>query len=492
MLIKELPLRGSNMGPHDMARYAKHSQMILDGTAMINEKRTIKLNMVSARRHEERLFRETGIRMKPLSDLDIEKIALAPIWQDDAKSEKEMGGTYFPETAKDVRAYYERIEVDPAVLYAANEKAWERRQLSTGNHGALERGFRTAFNNATNTDSIGTNYLHQAQFELRVAGQMLSEFANQVDIPNGYAAQMVPKLGIGQFLKAGPITTESYSVFQPVTPPTASISLTPQKIMSNTFWTGEFSEDALWEVGPTMDQANALGLKVATDHMLLHGDVASGGLNINALGITDLGLLDARLCFDGIRAANYKGTLGGGSAGAFKGCNALGAPWTLNGVSANLAALGKYGIDPAKTFTVLSASVRQQLMQDAKARPDTFSLQVEQRNGMLYSAMGSRLITLGDSIITNLSSGGVPNYLSWTSEGMPINLSSTGTYTGSGTYKTAVTVYPGNWVVAWKRHYQQVVIGLPLSDQFATSASIRITAQPIYSGVSEAVAYNIN
>lgn len=484
-------LRVSARGPIDESGAGIQGNRVpftLDDARTTNKDQTILLHKCMERNHRLNFENTTGIRMEPLSKEAIEKRALSYEWQTSDKSENEPGGSYLYETRAELM---EQRKVDADKLGAIEKKVWETRAMAmspTERRQMEKRGI----DDSNVSGLIGVDYLHDYYRDLRLAGKMTPLFSRQVDIPAGYATHTYPIIGDMQPFLTGALTTDAFSVNSAANPTATSLTLTPKKLQAVTFVSGELNEDSLAPIIPALQESGIRGFNVAMDHCIISGDTLTTTANINGYAHTALGSLDPRLAFDGLRAINYKGTLNGGSAGVFKGVDGSGSAASLNNVLSALAALGKYGDDPSKVFTVMPTSVEKALMEDTKARPDTYWALLTAQDGKLQTVGGSRVITVGNSLIDDTSSNNIPTYATFLNEGYPVNLDAYGRYSGTGNTKTGFICFrEDNFVIGWKRHIQWRVVELPLGDQFAVTMSIRFVLNYIIANQAVSVGFDV-
>lgn len=502
--------------PFGLVKGAPSQHLNLEGQSEVLVDQSLELHATMAKRWAKKLEALTGIRMAKRpggyrgSPFTRDELAMRvkaggesggqPGWQEKGgDAEKELGGQFFPETEDEMGKFAERIGLDLSQVKTALA-ARGARLLMPGNTdidpSGVAEGRRTAMNNSTNSQALAIDYLADFQFQLSNAGQLEECFGQHVDLPNGKATLNIKKLGYGQMILQGPVTTESFSVVTPVEPTTDEKTFTPFKLMMSMWATGEFDEDCFAPWLPAMEQAARLGRAITLDHIRLrgHSDTAAGA-NINAYGgALALGANDPRGAVNGFYGANWDGTIGGGSADAMKGVGMAGAAANLNLVPALRAALNKYGLQSQTPNLRLigGARTRAQFVQDAKARPDTYSLLLRKEGGVYYLD-DVKYIELADSVVTNASSGGIPTYALWNSEGNPINLNAGGAYDATTTDQTAlVLVNIANWIHIQKRMFNWLVVRLPLADQVAVVGSERLTFGPVHDSVSEVVAYNLS
>lgn len=513
--------------PFGMMESGSPVALPLDSAADVLVDQSISLNLAFARRHAERFAAATGIRMKvdprtkaPYSYDEMAKVVRSASigksvgWQEMAtvtkdgkvvlEGEKESGGAHWYNNREEMGVFADSKGVDldkleKVIAQRGSRLLYPRSEIA---HLDIKDGVvvgrRSSVNDQTvpmssanNADAIAINYLHEFQYQLSQAGRLRECVGEQVDIPAGAATYQVPILGYGQMYKQGGITTESYTAVPAVTPKTGAQTWTPFKLMMSMWAQGEFEEDAIAPWLAAMERAAMLGRGIALDHLYLRGHTATDTTNINAYGITALGSKDPRLCANGFQAANYVGTLGGGATLNFKGIDMGGQPANLNMVAALRVKLNKYGLDGSKLRLIVGATTRAQFTQDPKARPDTYS-SLLRANGDQYTIDQVPVLTIADSIVTNASTSGLPNYDGWNSEGNPLNLAPDGRFKNDGGgYTTATLIYPGNWVQANKRSFVWLVVRLPLSDQLAVVGSERFDVKPVHDSVSEAVAYGL-
>lgn len=500
--------------------------MNLDGESEVLVDKSIDLHVAMSKRWARKIERLTGMRVgrkhnnhykgSPFSKEELARRVTAggniggrPGWQDDPskivtdpgtgartnKAELEAGGEHWYNNREEMGKYAESIGIDLDQMEKVLEGRRTRLVYPLGidpeiveKEGVIV-GRRTAMNNADYADALAIDYLHDFQFQISAAGQIEPLLGEQVDIPAGSATYQVPLMGPAQMYRQGPVTTESYTANPAVQPTVSKTVWTPFKLAMAMWATGEFDEDSVAPWIPAMEKAAKLGRGITLDHMFLRGHTTStAALNINAFGgALALGANDPRLCMNGFFGANWDGTINGGSAGAFKGVPGGSQYANLNMIAALRAKLNKYGIDatPLRAFAPISA--RAQFITDAKARPDTYSLLLRV-GGAKYYIDDVELVFLADSLITHGSSGGMPTYAGWISEGSPVNLQPDGTYTGSdGLHYAIALVNMINWLKANKRRYNWQVVRLPLSDQIAVVGTERFDVKPVHPNVSEVV-----
>lgn len=420
-----------------------------------------------------------GITMKPMTNEQLEKRALAEVdWHPKSKAEQEsVEAPYFYRSR--AQELEERgVNVDD--LRKVEKHLFEMRAIALKAAGRPVPEIR-ALNGSDDTSLVGTDYLHEPFREIRQSSDVVALFSKQIDIPAGASSWTVPILGDAQVLKGSAVVTESYTSATAVDPSSNVVTFNPWKLQGVIWGAGEIEEDALFALMPALNESMRRGMKIALEHVILNGDTTTGTTNINAYNVTALGNLDPRLSCDGLRAMFYKGTDFGKSANTFTGGLAGGGSTiSLDNFLTMRGALDVYGSDPGRTISLLPNILETDAQKDSKARPDTYSALYDASTGKLVSVGGSRIVTVGGSLATNASSSQVPTTLLL--EGLPINLSSAGTYTGSGSTKTGIMFREDNFEIAWKRHYQLQVVRLPLSDQWAITATLRLDFKRLIAG----------
>lgn len=486
----------------------------LHGQSEVMTDESIELHATMAKRWQKRFESATGIRMKPRAGChrgtvftrdELAKRVTAAAWQGEGAkvdAEKEAGGQYFPETREAMGVMADRMGFDLAAV--------EKNLAALGSRGARllypdrdtneaefnEKGeftgVRTAMNNSTNSQALAIDYLQQLQFQVSNAGRLNDCVGQVVDLPNGRATLNIKKLGYAQVYLQAALTTAQYQNITDVSPSTDEVTFTPFKLATSMWATGEFEEDCFFPWIAAMEKAIVFGRGITMDHIRLRGhEEAGAALNINAFGgALALGSKDPRAAMNGFYGALWDGTIGGGSADSAKGVDMGGAAANLNMVPALRAKLNKYGLDKKNLRLIVGSTTSAQFTQDAKARPDTYSLLLREEGGKRYID-GCEEVVLADSVITNASSSGMPDYTLWNSEGNPVNLAADFTYTGTGALTAAMLVNIANWIEVRKRTFNWLVVRLPLADQLAIVGTERLDIGNVHQSVSEIAAYNL-
>lgn len=346
----------------------------------------------------------------------------------------------------------------------------------------------------TDTTMVAVDYAAEWLRELRAAGRLLPLFSRQMDIPMGKATWSGTILGPAQFLKQGAVTTDTVSSNTAVDPTSSAVTLTPWKNMAIIYFSGELTEEAIAPLVEGLRVSFVEGAGIAIDHIILSGDTLTTTANINSYASAGanngLASGDPRLCRNGLRALDYKSTVDK-SASVFSGVDMSNTVVTLDDITAGLSALGKWGEDPEKVLTLISLKGHYQALQDAKARPDTYSALLDASKGKLLSVSGSPIVRLANSVVTNAGTSTVPTYSLWNSEGYPINLNASGVYDASTTNRSGFTqVRQDNIIFGWKRRLEIKVIDLPLTDQGAIVAFYRFDFVPIITGRGIVTSFN--
>lgn len=411
-----------------------------------------------------RKLEERGLKVKPYTNEEIERRAYAK-----GEDKPEDGSTLY-ETAAEL---CERRMVDPADLAKIQTRG-------------LDGG--------TDTALVGTDYLHEFARDLRLSGRLQGLFSRHIDIPQGYSSLVVPIIGDAQFLKQGALTTDTYAVNTAVDPTSTTVTLTPVKMQTVIFVSGELTEESLAPIIEALTLSIQRGFGVALDHVLISGDTVTTTANINAYGsdggIAALGSYDPRLMFDGFRAMDWKSTTGK-SAATFSGIDCGSNIATIDDVVGTLGVMGKYADDPAKVLTIMPIQVEKDILLDSKARPDTYSAIINAQTGRLVTVGGSKVVAVGNSTIVDDSSSNVPTYATWMTDGYPVNLNASGVYDAATATQTGfVCVREDVIAFGWKRQLEIKVIDLPLSDQKAITATVRVVAKQIHAGRGVVCSYN--
>lgn len=349
----------------------------------------------------------------------------------------------------------------------------------------------------TDTALVAPDYLAEWLRIMRMTGDIVPRFSRQVDIAPGKASLIAPIVGDAQFLKVGALTTNLYSVNPSVNPTSTQVTWTPQKAMAVIFISGELKEDSLVPIIENLMICLTRGAATTQTHQLISGDSLATTGNINSYNSaaqnTGLGSQDPRLCYDGLRAMDYKSAVGK-SAGVFGGVDGGNAIATLASVSQTLLTMGKFGSDPKKVLTIAPVCLEQQFMQDAKARPFAYGPIFAGADGNVRQLSGTQPVFMNNSTIDNTSdvgTGAIPTYATFTDEGYPTNLDSSGRYSGTGNTRTGFTcVREDNILIAWKRQWHVAIIDLGLGDQYAVTASYRWVAKQIQPGYGVRTSYN--
>lgn len=452
-----------------------------EGKVAVNKDKTVLLLRSADDSHCRKIESIYGRRVKRMSADLLEKRAEADA---DGKDNKD-NGAYLYETVEeqceargmDLDKFRESearfIETRSAHIPEYKRRAIERRGLDGG----------------TDTALVGVDYAHEWFRDLRLAGKLVPEFSRQMDIAEGYSSYTGPVVGDALFMKQGALTSNAFTVNSAYNPTSTVVTLTPQKIQAVIFVSGELTEDSLAPVIENLKMSMLRGANVAIEHILLNGDTLDSTANINSYATTALGDLDVRFCWDGLRAMDWKSSTGK-SASSFSGSNGANGVVTLDGILGGLKAMGKYSDDPSKVLTIMPVRSEKEALADTKARPDTYSALIDASSGRLVTVGGSKVITVGNSIIDNTHSSEVPTYATFLSEGYPINLAATGLYTGSGATSGFVQVREDNILWGWKRQFSFKVVDLPLGDQVAITATLRVVAKQIITGVGVANSFN--
>lgn len=444
----------------------------LQDKKIINVDKSIALHQAAEAAQVRNVQSKYGVaKVKRYTRDELAKRALA---DDDGKDDKDSGA-YLNDTFAE---QCERMGLDVQKTLTAQQSELQARGLNA-------RGL----DGNTDTSLVGVDYNHEWYRELRLAGTLAPQFSKQMDIRPGYASYSGPVVGDALWLKQGPLTTNTFAVNTAFNPTSTVITLTPQKSMAVIFVSGELTEDSLAPIMENLKTSMIRGANVMLEQVLVNGDTNTGTGNINCYTQTALGSLDPRLMMNGLRAMDYYSTVGK-SSGTFSGTNGAGGIVTLDGITGGLQGLDKYADDPTKILTIINKRGEFQCLRDVKARPDTYSALISADSGRLRTVSGSKINAIGNSLSTNASSAGVPDYTSALSEGYPVNQDTAGRYSGSGTRSGFVQVREDNIVWGWKRQFTFKVVDLPLGDQVAIACSMRFVWTQIITGVGVAASYN--
>ena len=445
----------------------------LQDKKIVNVDKSIALHQAAESAQVRNLQSKYGVaKVHRYSRDELAKRALA---DDDGKDDKDSGAYLNDSFAEQC----ERLKLDPDKMIVQQRAELQARGLNV-------RGL----DGGTDTSLVGVDYNHEWYRELRLAGTLLPQFSRQMDIRPGYFSWTGPVVGDSLWLKQGPLTSNSFTVNTAFNPTSTTITLTPQKSMAVIFVSGELTEDSLAPIMENLKTSMIRGANVMIENVLLNGDTATGTGNINSYAVTALGSLDPRLMMNGLRAMDYYSTVGK-SSGVFSGTNGANGITTLDGITAGLQSLDKYADDPTKILTIMPKRGEFQTLRDTKARPDTFSALLTASTGRLQTVSGSKINAVGNSLLTNSSSAGVPDYASALSEGYPVNLDSSGLYSGTGNTRSGfVQCREDNIVWGWKRQFTFKVIDLPLGDQVAIACSMRFVFTQIIAGFGVKTSFN--
>lgn len=447
-----------------------------------NVDKSLMVHRAAADQHCRILQEVYGKKVQPYTKEEIERRALA---DEDGKDAKDSSAYLY----EPLEEQCEKRGIDPDKFRARETRVLETRSMQIPAHKlrALER---RGLDGGTDTALVGVDYAHEWFRELRLAGKLVPQFSRQMDLPVGYATWTGPVVGDAQFLKQGALTTNTFAVNTAVNPTSTVVTLAPQKLQAVIFVSGELTEDSLAPIIENIKMSMVRGANVALEHILINGDTLTTTANINSYAVTALGSLDPRLCWDGLRKLDWASTYGK-SAGAFSGANGSNGIVTLNGVTDGLKSMGKYADDPSRVLTIMPVKAEKEILEDTKARPDTYSsLMTTDASGRLVAVSGSRVFTVGNSVITNESSANVPTYDKFMSEGYPTNLAATGLYTGSGATHGFCQVREDNCIWGWKRQFTFRVVDLPLGDQVAITATLRVQMVQVIAGAGVSCSYN--
>lgn len=356
-----------------------------------------------------------------------------------------------------------------------------RQMLEAGMHPhqvavALDIELQRALDPATDTGSVGVDYLMDAYYPVRNSGKLAPLFPS-IDIPPGYKTYQIPILEDCRFVKQAANTTDAYTVNTSEDPANSSRVWTPVKAQATTFWNQEFQEDALYNVVNALTARMKTGADIAMDMVDLRGDTTNtSGANINASGGSlTLGTKDVRLLYNGLLGTFYRGTHGGKSADTFTGgIDGGGNAATIDDVYNLFKDLGKYGIPDEKGSVklVVPAQVYWSLRDSARA--------VYGQNIILEDIFKDQIVVMSNSQATHAASSNVPTDALGTMEGYPINLNAAGVFDNATmTLSGAVAFNVKNFLKAWKRHFQLVVVDLNLGEQHAITAGFRCHMQEI-------------
>ena len=347
-----------------------------------------------------------------------------------------------------------------------------------------------ALDPATDTNFIGTDYLHDWFRVLRLSGQLLP-FFDSFDIPAGFREYVLPSVDDPQFVFQGASTSDTLDVNTAVKPTAAQTKMTPVKFQATTFWNGEFNEDSLADAELMLRAGMIRAMGLLGDAILLNGDTTNtAGANINASGGTlTLGTKDPRVAIKGQRGIYYRGTHGGKAADTFTGgTNGGGDASTLADFFATKALMGKYAAMSQYPNLAWIGSVQSRTKIADDARGSNFGQGIIDKE-----VWAMKFLELDNSTVTHASTSNVQNYAQWLKEGCPVNLTTAGVYDDTTkTKSTWVITNKRNFVTAWKRHLKLVVLELPLDDKFAISATTRFDHKEIIANEPAlAVAFNV-
>ena len=356
-----------------------------------------------------------------------------------------------------------------------------RKMLDAGMHAhqvavALDIELRRALDPGTDTTQVGVDYLMDAYYPMRNSGKMAPLFPS-IDIPQGYKTYQIPILEDCRFVKQAANTTDAFTVNTSEDPANTSRVWTPVKAQATTFWNQEFQEDALYNVVNALTARMKTGADIAMDMVDLRGDTNNtSAANINASGGSlTLGTKDVRLLYNGLLGTFYRGTHGGKSADTFTGgIDGGGNAATIDDVYNLFKDLGKYGIPDEKGSVklVVPAQVYWSLRDSARA--------VYGQNIILEDIFKDQIVVMSNSQATHAASSNVPTDALGVMEGYPINLNAAGVFDNATmTLSGAVAFNVKNFLKAWKRHLQLVVVDLNLGEQHAITAGFRCHMQEI-------------